>query len=284
VHRKLVVVGVVTIVTAVFGGFLAIVLMPLGGLSLLLSLFFANRWFDELPSLRLVGWLDVISATLALGGAFVLSQWLLEVPALFWVQVVVFAALLSNAVVFARHRRRGAWVGAIFVLTLFVLPLVVARSSGLTNAVEERSAFQARLFLLAGADPHHVEQHEPLLIIALQAKDAEVVRLLLAHGADPNCRTRAFLASTPALSVAAATGDPALVDLLLDSGANPNAANSFGETPLARAARAGKLATARLLLTRGANANTLDHDGSRPVDVAAARGHAEIERLLREWR
>jgi ankyrin repeat protein len=83
---------------------------------------------------------------------------------------------------------------------------------------------------------------------------AEVVRLLLAHGADAKEAIRN--GSTP-LHAAAYTGDPELVSLLLSAGADPNAVQhpqgTADTTPLSIAAGRGDVDAVRVLLDAGAD-------------------------------
>ena len=59
------------------------------------------------------------------------------------------------------------------------------------------------------------------------AVDIEIVRLLLAKGADPNARSQS--GSTP-LHTVGFTGDRASLDLLLKHGADPEIKNNDGKT------------------------------------------------------
>jgi 26S proteasome non-ATPase regulatory subunit 10 len=67
---------------------------------------------------------------------------------------------------------------------------------------------------------------------------------------------------------AVATGDAQLVKLLLAFGANPNVADDGGMTPLHRAASTGDADCAAALVAKGAKVNTMDKGGRTPYDVA----------------
>lgn len=101
----------------------------------------------------------------------------------------------------------------------------------------------------------------------------EVVRLLVAHGADVNARFAGPHAET-ALHWAASSDDVAVLDALLDLGADIEADGAViaGGTPLSDAVAFGNWAAARRLVARGATANLWE---------AAALGQAErVEELL----
>lgn len=123
------------------------------------------------------------------------------------------------------------------------------------------------------------------LIDAASVGHAEMVSLLLAHGAD--ARAADDIEGTGLHYVArnGHTENLRLAVMLLDAGADPNAANDLGETPLHCAARAGgeaALPIIRLLLERGADPNRLELAGRTPADMAAEEGHHELAAFLRD--
>ena len=121
---------------------------------------------------------------------------------------------------------------------------------------------------LAGATP---------LILAAGAGDVEVMRALLAKGADPKITTED---RTTALMAAAGVGlsenrpregeARALeaVKLLIELGADPNASNKWGTTPLHGAAYTGGNSIIRYLVEKGANLNVADQFGQTPLSIA----------------
>ena len=106
------------------------------------------------------------------------------------------------------------------------------------------------------------------LVEAVQQRDANRVRLLLARGIDPNAER------THALCVAAADGSVGLMRMLLDAGADPAAR---GGLPLALAVDGGHLEAARLLLERGASPDALHGEALR---LAEFYGRQDIAELL----
>lgn len=114
----------------------------------------------------------------------------------------------------------------------------------------------------SGADPDQgfdlpctTDQPTPLLIAA-GLDEPEVIRMLLAAGADPNIAPPAMSAERmPPLVLAAAVGLPAVVRMLLDAGADPDTegvADSDRFTPLMLAESEGHTEVAALLRAAGA--------------------------------
>jgi ankyrin repeat protein len=122
------------------------------------------------------------------------------------------------------------------------------------------------VLLEAGADPNldadsdHSFGSTPLIWAAYGAR-LEMVRSLLAHGADPHVRSgRNQL--TP-LFAAAAGGDPEIVRLLLSQGLDASDTDLSGLTPLHWGARFPEVA--RILVANGADVNARDRSGVTPV-------------------
>ncbi|MFO1340529.1 MAG: DUF6438 domain-containing protein [Burkholderiaceae bacterium] len=94
---------------------------------------------------------------------------------------------------------------------------------------------------------------------------AEVVRQLVAAGADPNARDKE--GNVPLHEA----GDPDVVRALVAEGADPNARNERGETPLF-SQRYSDVAMA--LIAAGADVNATDLEGNSPLDTAFEEGVA----------
>jgi hypothetical protein len=111
-----------------------------------------------------------------------------------------------------------------------------------------------KVLLAAGADPNKGAQYELPLAMALQIDDQTgpaPVTMLLAAGADPNVKnsfgTPIFFAG------AAGTSSPEVLTLLIKHGADLHATSTSGETILIYAATAGNWKVARFLLDQGAD-------------------------------
>lgn len=116
------------------------------------------------------------------------------------------------------------------------------------QSFKQRDAFIYRLGLLP-ADP-----------ILLEARDEE--------------------GNTP-LMIAAATGQDDVVRTLLAMGADPNAPNAMGETPLLHAVNGKHADIVRLLRAAGGDPNLASHNGSRASELAQAR-ETRVDAALRE--
>ena len=117
---------------------------------------------------------------------------------------------------------------------------------------------------------------------ASQSGDVELMKLLLAHGADPTIATNN---TTTALAVASGIGwvqgvtyqwsDEAsleAVTMLLGLGLDPNIVDGDGRTALHGAAHKGRNEVVQLLVDRGAKLDARDF-GSRDTGAGALQGH-----------
>ncbi|VDP91588.1 unnamed protein product [Echinostoma caproni] len=102
----------------------------------------------------------------------------------------------------------------------------------------------------------------PLICLAASKGFADIVGLLIRHGADVNASSADD--STP-LICAADNGHLNVLALLLSAGAHMNLINRNGETALARSTRRGWVNCAHLLLTCGANPHPMPTDGHSMV-------------------
>jgi uncharacterized protein len=138
-----------------------------------------------------------------------------------------------------------------------------------------RTIFTMQWFFEAGATP---------FVRAAQSGDVELMKLLLAHGADPKLPTDF---GDTALSAAAGIGwvegvtyersraaNVEAVKMLLDLGPDVNSANRDGRTPLMGAALKGRSEVVQLLVDKGARLDTRDR-GSRDTDTSVSKiaGH-----------
>jgi ankyrin repeat protein len=138
-----------------------------------------------------------------------------------------------------------------------------------------RTIFTMQWFQEAGATP---------FIRAAQSSDLEVLKLLLAHRADPMIKTDH---DDTALTAAAGMGwvdgvtyehspkaNVETIKFLLDLGLDPNAANGDGRTSLMVAAAKGRTEVIQILVDHGAKLDTRDK-GSRDTEtlVSTIAGH-----------
>ena len=105
---------------------------------------------------------------------------------------------------------------------------------------------------------------------------AEIVRVLLRHGADIEARNNA---DRSPLDCAALAGHVGLVQVFLEHGADVNAQDNLRCTPLYWASKVGQLAVARILLSHGADVTAQCENNQTPLYQAKDE---EVARLLLE--
>ena len=105
----------------------------------------------------------------------------------------------------------------------------------------------------------------------------EAIRLLCAHGADPD--TRDSDGRTP-LMRACRKGHTPSVQALLDAGADPNLVDADGLIALMYAAQKTKVDNVQLLLDRGADPSVRDKLGRSALDVAQEAGRTKVVKAL----
>lgn len=123
------------------------------------------------------------------------------------------------------------------------------------------------------------EDDETPLFIAAFHNRKDVVKLLLASGADIN-GVNGKRRET-ALHVSAYFGYESLLIQLVKNGANINVRNSLLETPAYCAAKCGKHCTLYHLIATGANMKLANEDGKEPLFIASERKHRNAVLLLK---
>ncbi len=108
---------------------------------------------------------------------------------------------------------------------------------------------------------------------------ADAVKVLLEHGAAVNDKDRSRFGNT-ALDAGVAANSADVVRVLLAAGANPNVRDSADYTPLHKAAANGNVDIVRMLLEHGADATATRKGGGTPADEARGKGHADVAELL----
>lgn len=139
------------------------------------------------------------------------------------------------------------------------------------------SAEMTKILLDKGANPNHVTKSGATPI--LFTRDAAVVELLIARGAD--VRARSKIGET-ALMDAATRGDATAAKMLIAKGADVNARDHRGYTALMFAAQydGDAIALVRLLLANGADITPVAEEQTA-LSLAAKRGETVVTKLLR---
>jgi ankyrin repeat protein len=135
---------------------------------------------------------------------------------------------------------------------------------------DTRTIFTMQWFFEAGASA---------FVRAAQSSDVDLMKLLLAHGADPMSTTdHGDTALTAVAGIGWVEGvtyehspkhTAEAVKMLLDLGLDPNAANRDGRTPLMGAAMKGRSEIVQMLVDRGAKLETRDRGSRDSEDVGS---------------
>jgi hypothetical protein len=117
---------------------------------------------------------------------------------------------------------------------------------------------------------------------ATDAGHANIVSMLIDHGADMEARSGSIIGGTP-LNHAAWDGRFDIGQHLLDRGADIDARDDARNTPLMHAVSEGHVEFARMLLERGALIDAQDARGKTALHYVVQRGFTQVLRLLLEY-
>jgi ankyrin repeat protein len=109
----------------------------------------------------------------------------------------------------------------------------------------------------------------------------EIAEYLVKAGAPINSASQNELKAMP-IQFAAAGRHEDIVRMLLANGADPNVRERGGYTPLHAAAQNGDETMIRTLLYGGADMGLKGNDGKLPLDLAREAGHTGAAKLLEE--
>jgi ankyrin repeat protein len=182
-------------------------------------------------------------------------------------------------------KRAAQFLGTAAALVAAVLYLPILSGAALQQSARMGSTRAADVVLRLGA---RIEagDHEGKTALYNAAKHgrAEVMRLLLARGANPRVRSGTEAGHTP-LHVAAEYNQLDAVRVLLDAGVAADIPNNWRQTPLYQLAMLGharpaEIAIVDLLVEAGADVNAQDRKGFAPIHVAARRANLPFLRHL----
>ncbi|KAI5843567.1 ankyrin repeat-containing domain protein [Morchella snyderi] len=151
--------------------------------------------------------------------------------------------------------------------------------SALVEACRSGS-FEAVVILLDHGVPHTFPKHKGShpLWLAVASRDISVVRLLLSRGAVPDTCP----GYPPMAFDLCRAGDVELLRELLAAGADPNARNAHMSSCLTLAAEYGHLECLKVMLEYGAEINVVDRDNDTPMILALYREHWDVVEFLLE--
>jgi N-acyl-D-amino-acid deacylase len=127
-------------------------------------------------------------------------------------------------------------------------------TTALMMSATQRPKVQLLLDRGASVDTASKQGRTALFVAAMSDPSADIVRLLIAKGADVKAKD-AF--QNTMLNAAAVGDDAATIRIMLDAGIDANAAGVTGMSPLIAAAYHRDLAVVKLLLAKGANVNAV---------------------------
>ena len=134
----------------------------------------------------------------------------------------------------------------------------------------------------------HPEYHDlPLLYLACRPHRADLIKLLLDSGADPNIHYNG--GNTLLLELVRDTCEKRadytdLIIIFLNHGANVNGAHErSGETPLMIAGAAANIGLVKLLLEYGADVTQVNIEGKSVLDMGRTRSHARVAELCGQY-
>lgn len=171
----------------------------------------------------------------------------------------------------------------IFILQLYSLeePVRIKRKASQISTLSEQEATQELITIIEkfngvgfpepetinrinellelGANPNAKNnKNKPILLLATEKWQKEIITALLQYGANPDIQDNAF--NSPLLE-ATHYNLAEIVSILLAAGANPNIKDNKGNTPLRRALRLDHIKIINLLLQAGADPNITNDNG-----------------------
>jgi ankyrin repeat protein len=166
-------------------------------------------------------------------------------------------------------------LAALLLFAAVASPSWAATYTDLANAIRAGDKAQVQALLAGGLSPMAAgEQNQsPPLVIAVVTKNHEIVKMLLAKGANPDARHATYYNAT-SLMLAVNGRDLEMARLLLEAGADVNLTDKLGDSALNWATFYGDEPIAGLLLAHRIDATLYGHGNA--LDVAMRRGHQKL--------
>jgi uncharacterized protein len=165
----------------------------------------------------------------------------------------------------------------------FLLARLAARSVALDLFEAAATGNAARIEEILISDPQAVHTFSPdgwtPLHLAAAFGTPESAAVLLRCGARIDVISQNPQRNQPLHAALALAGSAEMAKILLENGADPNAVQVGAFTPLFSAAAANRRDLAELLIAHGANPRPVNESGKTPAEFARERGHVE----LAEW-
>ena len=114
---------------------------------------------------------------------------------------------------------------------------------------------------------------------AVNENETEILKFLLAHGADANGDNSA-VSNYTVVTRALSHKNREMARLLIEAGADITKTDGDGKSPVHYAAEHGFGDILQLLAEKGANLNARNAQGNTPLHIVAQAGHANIAKLL----
>jgi ankyrin repeat protein len=153
------------------------------------------------------------------------------------------------------------------------------RTQGIFDAAEKDDISKVRSLLEKYPRLVNTKQKDCGLPLLFYAKSIEMVKLLIAYGADVNSKG---VAGVTPLHTMAGGGLTDVVELLILKGADINAKDSNNDTPLNYAVEKGFVEIIKIFISHGADVNVRNNEGYTSLGLALKKKHMKTADLLRE--